>query len=84
MKELLVKYFRGHPLNISEVIAILTEYMSKIGKYNQNIIDFVSNPMNPFSQETIQWALSKAATSLASDYNITRLFSKEGALIMVY
>ena len=84
MKDIIIKYFRGHALNIDECVKLMEEYMSKIGKSNPDLISKMLDPMNPFVQGMLQHAIDTSARSLAEDFAITRLYSKEGNLLMVY
>ncbi len=84
MKELVIKYFRGHALTIDECVKLMEEYMSKTGKSNPDLISKMLDPMNPFAQGMLQHAVDVSARLLAEEYTITRLYSKEGNLLMVY
>lgn len=84
MKELVIKYFRGHALTIDECIKLMEAYMAKIGKSNPDLISKLIDPMNPFAQGMLQQAVDVSARLLAEEYTITRLYSKEGNLLMVY
>lgn len=84
MKELVIKYFRGHALTIDECIKLMEVYMAKIGKSNPDLISKLIDPMNPFAQGMLQQAVDVSARLLAEEYTITRLYSKEGNLLMVY
>lgn len=84
MKELVIKYFRGHALTIDECVKLMEEYMSKTGKSNPDLISKMLDPMNPFAQGMLQQAVDVSARLLAEEYTITRLYSKEGNLLMVY
>lgn len=84
MKELVIKYFRGHALTIDECIKLMEAYMAKIGKSNPDLISKLIDPMNPFAQGMLQQAVDVSARLLAEEYTITKLYSKEGNLLMVY
>ena len=84
MKELVIKYFRGHALTIDECIKLMEAYMAKIGKSNPDLISKLIDPMNPFAQGMLQQAVDVSAKSLSEEYTITRLHSKEGNLLMIY
>lgn len=58
--------------------------MAKIGKSNPDLISKLIDPMNPFAQGMLQQAVDVSARLLAEEYTITRLYSKEGNLLMVY
>jgi hypothetical protein len=82
MRNILLKYFSGHPLTIDEVIMLVEEYMKKNNKVYPN---FIHNMVtSPASQMLIQKALELSADDIKEDYTITRVFSKEGQLLMVY
>jgi hypothetical protein len=84
MKDLIIKYFRGHPLNIDECVKLMEAYMIKIGKNNPTIIQKLIDPMNPFAHGLLQQAVEVSARTLSEDYSITRVISKEGHLLMIY
>ena len=84
MKELIIKYFRGHALTIDECIKLMEAYMSKTGTSNPDLISKILSNMNPFAQGMLQHAVDTSARSLAEEHNIVRLYSKEGQLLMVY
>jgi hypothetical protein len=84
MKELVIKYFRGQALTIDECVKLMETYMAKIGKSNPDLISKLIDPMNPFAQGMLQQAVDVSARLLAEEYTITRLYSKEGNLLMVY
>ena len=84
MKGLLIKYFSGQPLNIDECVKLMEAYMVKVGKTNSTIIQKLIDPMNPFGQGMLQQAVEISARTLSEDYNITRVISKEGHLLMIY
>jgi len=84
MKELVIRYFRGQALNIDECVKLMEEYMKKTNKDNPTLIQTLIDPMNPFGPSMLQHAVDVSARSLAEDFAITRLYSKEGNLLMVY
>lgn len=84
MKELVIRYFRGQALNIDECVKLMEEYMKKTNKDNPTLIQKLIDPMNPFGPSMLQQAVDVSARSLAEDFAITRLYSKEGNLLMVY
>jgi hypothetical protein len=84
MKDLIIKYFKGQPLNINECVILMEAYMTKTGKTDLTIIQKIIDPMNPFSQGMLQQAINVSVVLLAEEYNITKLYSKEGQLLMVY
>lgn len=84
MKELIIKYFQGHALTIDECIKLMESYMVKVDKSNPDLISKMLDPMNPFAQGLLQKAVDISARSLAEDYAITKVYSKEGNLLMVY
>ena len=84
MKELVIRYFRGQALNIDECVKLMEEYMKKTNKDNPTLIQKLIDPMNPFGPSMLQHAVDVSARSLAEDFAITRLYSKEGNLLMVY
>ena len=84
MRELVMRYFRGQALNIDECVKLMEEYMKKINKDNPTLIQKLIDPMNPFGPSMLQYAVDVSARSLAEDFAITRLYSKEGNLLMVY
>lgn len=84
MKDLIIKYFKGQPLNINECVSLIEAYMTKTGKTDSTIIQKIIDPMNPFGQGMLQQAINVSVVLLAEEYNITKLYSKEGQLLMVY
>jgi hypothetical protein len=84
MREIILKYYQGQPITIDECIMIMEKYMKKINKYNPTLIESLLNPMNPFGQAMIEHAVGVSARSLSDEYNIVRLFNKEGQLVKVY
>lgn len=84
MRDIIIKYFRGHPLNIDECVKLMEAYMVKVGKTNSTIIQKLIDPMNPFAHGLLQQAVEISARTLSEDYSITRVISKEGHLLMIY
>lgn len=85
MEKLLVKYFRNESLTENEVKAILKEYIHLTGKNAGDVVEKVfSQNMNPIVHQLITTALSTSAHYLTQHYTITRVYSKEGQLLMVY
>ena len=84
MKDLIIKYFKGQPLNINECVSLMEAYMTKTGKTDSTIIQKIIDPMNPFGQGMLQQAINVSVVLLAEEYNMTKLYSKEGQLLMVY
>ena len=84
MKDLIIKYFKGQPLNINECVILMEAYMIKTKKTDSTIIQKIIDPMNPFGQGMLQQAVNTSIILLAEEYNITKLYSKEGQLLMVY
>jgi len=84
MKDLIIKYFSGQPINIDECVKLMEAYMVKVGKTNSTIIQKLIDPMNPFGQGMLQQAVEVSARTLSEDYSITRVISKEGHLLMIY
>lgn len=84
MKDLIIKYFKGQPLNINECVSLMEAYMIKTKKTDSTIIQKIIDPMNPFGQGMLQQAVNTSIILLAEEYNITKLYSKEGQLLMVY
>jgi hypothetical protein len=84
IKDLIIKYFRGQPLNIDECVKLMEAYMVKIGKTDPDFISKIIDPMNPFGQHMLQQAVDSSARLLSEDYSITKVFSEEGNLLMIY
>lgn len=84
MEKLLIKFFKNEPLTADEANAILKEYTRLAGKNANDIIEkmFVQN--NPIAHQMILSALNVSANYLTQHYTITKVFSKEGNLLMVY
>ena len=84
MRDIIIKYFSGQPLNIDECVKLMEAYMTKVGKNNPTIIQKLIEPMNPFAHGLLQQAVEISARTLSEDYSITRVISKEGHLLMIY
>jgi hypothetical protein len=85
MKEIIIKYYLGQPIQINEAISLMSEYMEAINKPNPVLIQHMLDPMNVFGQGMIQKAMEVSVNYLAATkYNITRLYSKEGNIISVF
>ncbi len=85
MKEIIIKYYLGQPIQINEAISLMSEYMEAINKPNPTLIQHMLDPMNVFGQGMIQKAMEVSVNYLAATkYNITRLYSKEGNIISVF
>jgi hypothetical protein len=85
MKEIIIKYYLGQPIQINEAISLMSEYMEAINKPNPALIQHMLDPMNVFGQGMIQKAMEVSVNYLAATkYNITRLYSKEGNIISVF
>jgi hypothetical protein len=86
MQNLLVRFFRGESLGIEEVRAILKEYVRLAEKDAGDVIDrmLALDLNNPFARQQINNALHNSASFLSSHYTITRVFDKEGHILMVY
>jgi hypothetical protein len=85
MKEIIIKYYLGQPIQINEAISLMSEYMEAINKPNPVLIQYMLDPMNVFGQGMIQKAMEVSVNYLAATkYNITRLYSKEGNIISVF
>jgi hypothetical protein len=84
MKTILIKYYSGHPIQMEEIVKLLEEYMNHTGKKNPVLLQTILSPNNPFRNDMINKAVQVSADYLSSLYTITRVFSKEGNLLMVY
>jgi len=85
MKETIIKYYLGQPIQMDEAIRLMNEYMEAINKPNPALIQHMLDPMNVFGQGMIQKAMEVSVNYLAATkYNITRLYSKEGNIISVF
>jgi hypothetical protein len=85
MKEIIIKYYLGQPIQANEAISLMSEYMEAINKPNPALIQHMLDPMNVFGQGMIQKAMEVSVNYLAATkYNITRLYSKEGNIISVF
>ena len=58
--------------------------MKDINKYDKNIIDHIMNPMNPFGRSMLETAIISSVKYLQCKYEINKLYSKEGQLLMVF
>jgi hypothetical protein len=85
MKDTIVRYYLGQPIQMNEAIDLINEYMKEIDKINPTLIQQMLDPMNVFGQGMIQKAIEVSVRYLsAMKYNITKLYSKEGNIISVF
>ena len=85
MKEIIIKYYLGQPIQINEAISLMSEYMEAINKPNPALIQHMLDPMNVFGQGMIQKALEVSVNYLAATkYPVTKLFSKENQILSVF
>ena len=84
MKNILVRYYSGQPIQMEEIAKILEEYMDRADRKNPVLLQAILSPNNPFRNDMINKAVQVSADYLSSFYTITRVFSKEGNLLMVY
>ena len=78
MRDIIIKYYQGIPIQLPEVRVILEEYMRLNNKVNPTLLDQMFNPMHPFGQSLVQTAMEVATEYFAAEYIITKLYSKEG------
>ena len=84
MRDIIIKYYQGIPIQLPEVKVILEEYMRLNNKVNPTLLDQMFSPTNPFGQSLVQKAVEVATEYFSTEYTITKLYSKEGQLLMVY
>ena len=85
MKDTIVRYYLGQPIQMNEAIDLINEYMKEIDKINPTLIQQMLDPMNVFGQGMIQKSIEVSVRYLsAMKYNITKLYSKEGNIISVF
>jgi hypothetical protein len=87
MKQTVIKYYTGQPINLGEAIEIMEEYTKLIGKegvLTKNIIDQMTSNVNPFGQGMMQQAIKASVEAVEHTLDITKLFNKEGVLIKIY
>jgi hypothetical protein len=85
MKDTIIKYYLGQPIQMNEAINLMNEYMEAINKPNPLLIQSMLDPMNVFGQGMIQKAVEVSANYLAATkYSIIRVYSKENQILMVY
>jgi len=84
MEKLLVKFFKNEPLTADEAKAMLKEYARLVGKDANDIIEKMFAHSNPIAHQMILSALNVSANYLTQHYTVTKVFSKEGNLLMVY
>jgi hypothetical protein len=84
MKEIIIKYCKGEPLQITEAVSIIEEYMHYVKKYNRELIIQLLNPMNPMGRSMLDIALQTSMIYLQWKYSINKLYSKDGQLLMVF
>jgi hypothetical protein len=82
MRNIIIKYLSGQPIDVNEASLLIDEYMKQNNKVNPN---FIHNMVtHPASQMLLDRAVSKSVEFLVGNYDITKLFSKEGNLLKVY
>lgn len=82
MKNIIVKYLSGQPIDLNEAASLIEEYMKRENKVQPNFIQNLFS--HPASQMLVDRAVSLSVEYLTQYYTITRLYSKEGNLLMVY
>jgi len=79
---ILKKYYGNQEITLEEAVMLIEEYMRQHDIVKPN---FISNLIShPASQMLMQKAIAYSAEYLTQIYTITRVFSKEGNLLMVY
>jgi hypothetical protein len=82
MKNIIIKYLSGQQIDINEAVSLIEEYMKKNNKVKPDFIkNMISHPAAPM---LLDRAISISVEYLMEDYTITRLYSKENNLLMVY
>ena len=87
MKQTVIKYYTGQPINLGEAIEIIEEYTKLIGKegiITKGMIDQMVNNTNPFGQGMMQQAIKVSVEAVEHTLDITKVFNKEGALIKIF
>ena len=82
MKNIIVKYLSGQPIDLNEAASLIEEYMKRENKVQPNFIQNMFN--HPAAQMLVDRAVSLSVEYLTQYYTITRVYSKEGQLLMVY
>lgn len=84
MREIIIKYLKGEQITINEAISLIEEYMNEIGKYNNELIQQIINPMNPFGRGMLEQAITASIKHLSAKYEICKLYNKDNQLLMVF
>jgi hypothetical protein len=87
MKQTVIKYYTGQPINLGEAIEIIEEYaklMGKEGKITKGMIDQMVNNTNPFGGGMMQQAIKASVEAVEHTLDITKLFDKDGVLIKIF
>ena len=82
MRNIIIKYLSGQPIDMNEAVQLIEEYMKRNNKVKP---DFISNMIShPASQMLLDRAVGLSVEYLIEHYTITKVHSKEGNLLMVY
>jgi hypothetical protein len=87
MKQTVIKYYTGQPINLGEAIEIIEEYTKLIGKegiITKGMIDQMVNNTNPFGQGMMQQAIKASVEAVEHTLDITKLFNKDGVLMKIF
>jgi hypothetical protein len=87
MKQTVIKYYTGQPINLGEAIEIIEEYTKLIGKegiITKGMIDQMVNNTNPFGQGMMQQAIKASVEAVEHTLDITKLFDKDGVLMKIF
>lgn len=86
IKKTILNAYKG-AIQFSDAIRLISHYIFIVkGKENHTIIDFLAqNPSNPFAQQMLNSAFDISKSYFENNtVTITKLFSKENTLLMVY
>jgi len=82
MRNIIIKYLSGQPINMNEAVSLIEEYMKLNNKVKP---DFIHNMItHPAAQMMVDRAVGLSVEYLTEHYTINKLYSKEGNLLMVY
>jgi hypothetical protein len=84
MRNIIIKYLSGQPIDVNEAVSILNDYMDKTNNKRPELISMMLNNMNPFGQGMLEHAIQVSVRYLSTVYNINTLTNKDGQKIMVF
>ncbi len=84
MKDIIIRYYTGQPIQVDEIVKILEEYMRRTNNTNPELIKAILSPNNPFRNGLINKAVQVSVDYLCGVYDVVKLLDRDGNLLMVY